>query len=146
MGAVYRVLDRELDEVVALKVIRKDLAEDREMVERFRQEVRLARRVTHANVARTFELGRADDLMYCTMELVEGESLAQHLRRCAVLPIAEAATLASAVCDALVAAHAAGVIHRDIKPENIMLAPNGRIVVTDFGIASIVVGDATADG
>ena len=145
MGAVYRVLDRELDEVVALKVIRDDLADDREMIEKFRSEVRLARRVTHANVARTFELGRSENVMFCTMELVEGESLAHVLRR-RLLPIEEAATIATAICDALIAAHAAGVIHRDIKPDNIMIAPGGRIVVTDFGIAAITVGDARAEG
>ena len=75
MGAVDRARDRELDELVALKVIRSDLADDEAIIERFRREVKLARRVTHANVARTFELGHADGLMFCTMELVEGESL-----------------------------------------------------------------------
>ena len=146
MGAVYRVLDRELDELVALKVIRSDLADDREMIERFRSEVRLARRVTHANVARTFELGRSGDTLYCTMELVEGESLAAHLRRRGRLALPEAATIATAVCDAAIAAHAAGVIHRDIKPQNILLATNGRIVVTDFGIASLAIDDAGIEG
>src|SRR5512143_1095267 len=79
MGAVYRARDRELDELVVLTVIRHDLAELPQMAERFRHEVKLARRVTHVNVARTFELGTIDGLMYCTMELVEGEALSARL-------------------------------------------------------------------
>jgi tRNA A-37 threonylcarbamoyl transferase component Bud32/tetratricopeptide (TPR) repeat protein len=145
MGAVYRAHDRELDEIVALKLIRSELADDPEVVERFRREVKLARRVTHANVARTFELGRAEALMFCTMELLEGESLAAYLRRHGKLAAGEAAVVATAVLDGLVAAHAAGVIHRDIKPENVMMTSSGRIVVADFGIAALS-GDRNADG
>src|SRR5438067_6323697 len=80
MGAVYRARDRELDELVALKVIRADLAEVPEIASRFRQEVKLARKVTHTNVARTFELGQAAGIAYCTMELVEGDSLTRRLK------------------------------------------------------------------
>src|SRR5438067_3755330 len=75
MGEVYRARDRELDDLVALKVIRSDLVADVALVERFRHEVKLARRVTHAHVARTFELGRAGEIVYCTMELIDGEPL-----------------------------------------------------------------------
>jgi serine/threonine-protein kinase len=141
MGAVYRARDRELDELVALKVIRSELADDPSIVERFRHEVKLARRVTHVNVARTFELGSADGLMFCTMELIEGESLTRRLARWRQLSAAEAATIACAVCEALAAAHAVGVIHRDIKPDNVMIATTGRVVLADFGIASITVDD-----
>jgi eukaryotic-like serine/threonine-protein kinase len=136
MGAVYRARDRELDEVVALKVIKRELASVPAMVERFRYEVKLARRVTHVNVARTFELGTADGVMFCTMELVEGESLTKRLAR-GRLPIDEAVAVACAVCDGLAAAHAADVIHRDIKPDNILLAADGRVVLADFGVAAV---------
>src|SRR5262245_57001918 len=118
MGEVYRARDRELDELVALKVIRAELASASDVVDRFRHEVKLARRVTHANVARTFELGQADGLMYCTMQLVDGESLLHRLARERRLEVAEAVGIACALCDALIAAHAADVIHRDIKPAN----------------------------
>jgi tetratricopeptide (TPR) repeat protein len=141
MGAVYRARDRELDEIVALKVIRDDLARDPEMIERFRREVKLARRVTHTNVARTFELVRSGSLVFCTMELVEGEPLTQRLVRERRLPIAEAVAIACALCDGLTAAHAVHVIHRDIKPDNVLLANDGRVVMADFGVAAIGAGD-----
>jgi serine/threonine-protein kinase len=133
MGAVYRVRDRELDELVALKVLRSELGGH--VLERFRHEVKLARRVTHPNVARIYELGHSDGITYCTMELVDGESLLARLQRGPV-PIDETIAIVRAVCDGLGAAHAAGVIHRDIKPDNILLARDGRTVVADFGVAS----------
>jgi serine/threonine-protein kinase len=136
MGTVYRARDRELDELVALKVIRKELASDEAIIERFRREVKLARKVTHANVARTFELGHADGMMFCTMELIDGESLTRRLRRQPRIAVGEAVAIARALCDALTAAHAVDVIHRDIKPDNVLIARGGRIVLADFGIAS----------
>jgi serine/threonine-protein kinase len=136
MGAVYRAYDRELDELVALKVIKAELARQPVMVDRFRHEVKLARRVTHINVARTFELGHADGVMYCTMELVEGESLQARLVREGKLAIVTAAGISSALCGGLAEAHAAGIIHRDIKPDNVLLATSGRVVLADFGVAS----------
>ncbi len=137
MGTVYRARDRELDDLVALKVIRSELANDDAIIERFRREVKLARRVTHRNVARTFELGHADGLMFCTMELVEGESLTRRLRRLPRLSTAEVVGIAGSLCEALTAAHAVDVIHRDIKPDNVLIAAGGRIVLADFGIASV---------
>src|SRR5689334_2478555 len=137
MGAVYRAHDRELDELVALKIIRAELAQDPAMVDRFRHEVKLARRVTHVNIARTFELGHADGVTYCTMELVEGESLRARMRREGRLAIGDAAAIARELCDGLAAAHAADVIHRDIKPDNVLLSTDGRVVLADFGVASI---------
>ncbi len=138
MGAVYRARDRDLDELVALKVIKRSLAEVPAMVERFRHEVKLARRVTHVNVARTFEIGTADGLMYCTMELIEGESLAQRLKH-GPLQLADAVAVTCAICEGLAAAHAAGVVHRDIKPDNVLIATDGRVVVADFGVAAATV-------
>jgi serine/threonine-protein kinase len=146
MGAVYRARDRELDELVALKVIRHELASLPAMVARFRHEVKLARRVTHVNVARTFELGIFGDLVFCTMELVEGESLAKRLSTRGPMQVGEAVAVACAVCDGLAAAHAAGVIHRDIKPDNVLLAPDGRVVVADFGVAAAGVAAAGEGG
>ncbi len=138
MGDVYRARDRELDELIALKVIRDDLAGDPVIVARFRHEVKLARRVTHKHVARTFELGSADGVLFYTMELVEGESLTRYLAG-KTLPIAEATSIAAAICDGLAAAHTAGVIHRDVKPDNVLIASDGRVVVADFGVAAISV-------
>jgi serine/threonine-protein kinase len=146
MGAVYRARDRELDELVALKVIRADLAVLPAMAERFRHEVKLARRVTHHNVARTFELGSSDGVLFCTMELIDGESLTTRLVQKRRLPVAEAVAIASAMCDALEAAHAAGVIHRDIKPDNVLIADDGRVVLADFGVAAVAAAEGELSG
>jgi len=135
MGAVYRAHDRELGEVVALKMLRPDLGFDPDALAQFRQEVRLARRVTHRNVARTYDLGESDGHRFLTMELVCGESLAELLNREGALPAARTMQIAADICEGLAAAHAAGVVHRDLKPANVMLAQDGRIVVMDFGIA-----------
>jgi serine/threonine-protein kinase len=141
MGAVYRARDRELDEIVALKLIRPELASEPSMIERFRREVKLARRVTHGNVARTFELGSADGHVFCTMELVEGEPLTARLARDKRLPVGEAVAIACALCDGLAAAHAVSVVHRDMKPDNVLLARDGRVVIADFGVAAVHSGD-----
>ncbi len=135
MGEVYRARDRELDELVALKLLRPDVAELPAWLDRFRNEVRLARRVTHRNVARTFELGEAGGTRFLTMELVEGESVGSVLGRRGALDVPTAARIGLGVADALAAAHAVGVVHRDVKPDNVMVGRDGRVVVTDFGIA-----------
>ena len=140
MGTVYRALDRELDETVALKVLKKELA-SADMLERFRREVKLARKVTHKNVARTYDIGEEPSAngqggdRFLTMEFVEGEMLASRLARRGRMPLAEVLQIARDVCAGLGAAHAVGVIHRDLKPENIIVAKDGRSVITDFGIA-----------
>ena len=138
MGEVYRARDRELDELVALKVIRDELLALPGVLERFRTEVKLARRVTHRSVARAYELVVTADISFYTMELIVGVSLETRMARRRVIEIGEAASIATALCDALGAAHAAGIVHRDVKPENILLAEDGRIVLTDFGIAAAV--------
>ena len=135
MGEVYRARDRELDELVALKLLRPDVASLPAWLDRFRNEVRLARRVTHRNVARTFELGEAGGTRFLTMELVDGESVGSVLERRGPLDVASAARIGLGMAEALAAAHAVGVVHRDVKPDNVMVARDGRVVVTDFGIA-----------
>jgi TolB-like protein/Flp pilus assembly protein TadD len=147
MGAVYRVLDRELDEVVALKLLRPEWAESQDALDRFRREVKLARRVTHPNVARTFDLGSVDGVRFLTMELIEGEPLSKRVGRGKRVPLGEALRVAGEVARGLTAAHTAGVVHRDLKPDNVMLGRDDeRVVITDFGIARLAegaVGNAT---
>lgn len=138
MGAVYRARDLELGEVIALKMIRPELASSPDVIATFRREVRHARRVTHRNIARTFDLGEADGFRFLTMELIEGHALAD--RHEPATPMEEAAVVdvALALCDGVAAAHDAGILHLDLKPANVMIADDGRIVVTDFGVARAV--------
>ena len=135
MGAVYRARDTELDELVALKMLHGELVDDPAMLLRFRQEVKLARRVTHKNVARTFDIGEHAGAKFLTMELVEGESLRSFIASRGALSPGEAVPILREVCAAIAAAHAADVVHRDLKPDNVLLGKDGRVVVTDFGIA-----------
>ena len=147
MGAVYLAHDRELDRKVALKVIRADMAANPEILKRFKQELILARQITHRNVIRIFDLAQAENIKFITMELVEGEDLQAVLRRKKKLDPAEAANIMAQVCRALEAAHGEGVIHRDLKPQNIMLDKMGRVYVMDFGIArSITASGMTQTG
>jgi tetratricopeptide (TPR) repeat protein len=136
MGAVYLARDRELDEEVALKVLRPELCTD-DRLELFRREVRLARRVTHPNVARVHDIGEADGVWYLTMEHVPGASLSSVLAEGRMSP-QRAIALGVELCRALGAAHARGVVHRDLKPDNVLVGDDGRVVVTDFGIARAV--------
>jgi serine/threonine protein kinase/tetratricopeptide (TPR) repeat protein len=141
MGAVYKAMDRELNRPVALKVIRPELARNKAIIERFKQELLLAREVTHRNVIRIYDLGEADRMKFITMEYVEGEDLRALLLRKKKLTPEEAVEIIQQVCRALDAAHSAGVIHRDLKPQNIMQDKTGRILVMDFGLARTVEGD-----
>ncbi len=141
MGTVYRARDTELDEVVALKLLRKEVLDQPGMLDRFRQEVKLARRVTHRNVARTFDIGESEGEKFLTMEFVDGESLAARIAREGALPLAAVVGVANALCAGLDAAHGAGIVHRDLKPDNVLLGRDGRIVITDFGIARALSAD-----
>src|ERR1700722_16522209 len=147
MGAVYKARDRELDRMVALKVIRPELAESPEILQRFKQELILARKVTHRNVIRIFDMGDADGIKFITMEFIEGRDLKSLLVEKGKLPPEQAVDVVQQVCLALEAAHAEGVVHRDLKPQNIMVDQQGRASVMDFGIArSLEFGGATQTG
>jgi serine/threonine protein kinase/tetratricopeptide (TPR) repeat protein len=135
MGAVYKAQDKELDRVIALKVIRPDIARHPEALSRFRQELLTARQVTHKNVVRIFDIGEADGIKFITMEYVRGHDLRALLAEHGKLSVPEALTILRQICSALAAAHGEGVIHRDLKPGNIMRDEQGRIVVMDFGLA-----------
>jgi eukaryotic-like serine/threonine-protein kinase len=135
MGAVYKARDNELDRLVALKIIRPELTTNPEILRRFKQELILARQVTHRNVIRIFDLGQADGFKFITMEYLEGKDLRALLKEKGKVPPDEAARIILQICRALEAAHGEGVVHRDLKPQNIMLDANGRAYVMDFGIA-----------
>ena len=135
MGAVYQARDRELDRMIALKVIRPELATDPAILARFKQELILARNITHKNVVRIYDLGESAGVRFITMEYVDGEDLRTLLRQHGKFSPQQAIGMMEQVCRALDAAHSEGVIHRDLKPQNIMRDRQGRIVVMDFGLA-----------
>ena len=160
MGAVYQAFDHELGVAVAIKVIRPSAQSDataaKELEQRFKRELVLARQVTHKYVVRIHDLGEIDGIKYLTMPFVEGETLAQLLRRAGTLPLPRAIQIATQIAQGLAAAHEKGVIHRDLKPENIMIeAPSSRrragtrprrrgdALIMDFGIARSVEHGAT---
>jgi serine/threonine protein kinase len=137
MGMVYCAHDRMLDEQVAIKVLRTEFANTDEMAQRFRHEIKLARRVTHRNVCRIHEYGEDGNLRYISMEYVVGTDLKQELRERGNLPATEAFDVAIQVADGLAAIHDVGIIHRDLKTPNIMRDERGVIRLMDFGIAKL---------
>jgi len=138
MGVVYRAWDAELGELVAIKTLRMDAAQSEPAaLDRFKQEIRLARKITHRNVVRTHDLGEVDGLYFITMEFVEGQSLKHLIQSRGSLPVNVALTVGKQLCRALEVAHEQGVIHRDIKPQNLIVEPSGTLKVMDFGIARL---------
>jgi eukaryotic-like serine/threonine-protein kinase len=135
MGVVYKARDRELDDLVALKVLRRDMWGDRAQLERMKSEIKLARKITHPNVLRTFDFGELDRVAFISMEYVRGVTLRYMLDQAHRLPYSAGLRLGKQLCAGLAAAHAVGVIHRDIKPENLILEPTGNAKLMDFGIA-----------
>jgi eukaryotic-like serine/threonine-protein kinase len=136
MGEVFQAHDRVLDRVVALKVLHPGLGSDPDFVERFRKEATAAGRLSHPNIVQVYDWGKGEDgSAYMAMELVEGQNLREVLAASGRLRPAVAARVAAQVCGALEAARKAGLVHRDIKPENILLTPDGRVKVADFGLS-----------
>jgi serine/threonine protein kinase len=135
MGNVYKARDRETGEIVALKLLKPEIASDQAMMERFKNELLFARKITHKNVCRVHEFNRTNGIAYTSMEFVEGESLRSVMNRFGGLPVRKAVNVALQICSGLKEAHAQGIVHRDLKPENVMIDANGNIKIMDFGIA-----------
>jgi len=140
MGRVYKVHDTEIKEKVALKLLRPEITLDKEAVERFSNELKLARKISHRNVCRMFDLGRAEGTTFITMEFVPGEDLKSFIHRSKQLNMGTAISIAKHVCEGLEEAHRLGVIHRDLKPGNIMIDKDGDAKIMDFGIARSLSG------
>lgn len=143
MGVVFKARDRALDETVALKILRSDVARAPDLERRFRSEIKLARRIRHRNVCGIHEYGEDGPLRYIAMELVEGTDLKAWLREKGALPTPEAYDVAIQLTQGLEAIHDAGVVHRDLKSSNVMLDRHGRVRLMDFGIAKQLGGEAT---
>ncbi|MET0401213.1 MAG: serine/threonine-protein kinase, partial [Cystobacter sp.] len=144
MGTVYQARDSLVGDMVALKLLELGRDAGPEALERFRREVRLSRRITHPHVARMHDLGTHEGQAYLTMEYIQGEDLRALLARKRVLSPPHGARIALAVCEGLAAAHAADVVHRDLKPANVLLEFEGRVVLTDFGIARALAREAAS--
>ena len=138
MGTVFKAMDAELDEVVAIKTLKPELlSQDPSALERFKSEIRLARRIAHRNVVRTYDLGEVGGVYFISMEYVDGKSLKDLIRARGRLPAAATITVGKQLLRALEVAHEQGVIHRDIKPQNVVVTPDGVLKVMDFGIARL---------
>lgn len=147
MGKVYKAFDSKLQEKIALKIIRPEIANDRTAIERFRNELKLARLITHPHVCRVFDLGEDAGTPFLTMEYVPGENLALMIRMTGPLAPETAVGYARQIAEGLAAAHRLGVIHRDLKPHNILIDESGTAKIMDFGIArSVAAGAPVSDG
>lgn len=135
MGEVYKAYDQILNQHVALKFLPLEASHNRAALSRLRNEVRVARQVSHPNVCRVYDIGIEEELHYVCMEYVDGENLASLLLRIGHLPQEKAIDISRRICAGLAAAHERGVLHRDLKPANIMIDSRGRVRITDFGIA-----------
>ncbi|MDH3732486.1 MAG: protein kinase [Gemmatimonadota bacterium] len=137
MGAVYRARDLELEEDVAIKMLRPEFIADAESLERFKTEIKLARRISHPNVVRTHDFGEADGVRFLTMEFVEGLTLRDLIDSRGKLGVSAVLAVAAQLAESLAIAHAQGVVHRDIKPQNLLLDEEGVLKVMDFGVACL---------
>ncbi|MFB0565248.1 MAG: protein kinase [Candidatus Aminicenantaceae bacterium] len=135
MGKVYKALDKEINAKVALKLIKPEVAADEKTIERFRNELKMARDIAHKNVCRMYHLSRHEGTHYITMEYVSGEDLKSSIVRMGPLGAGKAIFIAKQVCEGLAEAHRLGVVHRDLKPQNVMIDKEGNARIMDFGIA-----------
>ena len=138
MGRVYKALDKEINEEVAIKLLKPEIASDETTVERFRNELKFARKIAHKNVCKMYHIAKDEETPYITMEYVKGEDLKSFVRRKGKLSDEEALSIAKQVSEGLVEAHRLGVVHRDLKPQNIMIDKEGDAKIMDFGIARSV--------
>ena len=141
MGTVYKVHDRDVNRVVALKVVRPELAANPEVMERFKQELLLARKISHKNILRIHDLGDHNGMKFISMAYVEGHDLSRVLKQQGRLPVDRAVRIACQLCAALDAAESEGVVHRDLKPQNVLLDDAGNVYVSDFGLAKSLESD-----
>lgn len=135
MGRVYKVLDKDIDEKVALKLLNPEVAADEKIIKRFQNELKFARKITHKNVCKMYHLAKKEETPYITMEYVPGEDLKSLIKSKEKLAGEEAISIAKQVCEGLVEAHELGIVHRDLKPQNIMIDEKGRAKIMDFGIS-----------
>jgi serine/threonine protein kinase/Tfp pilus assembly protein PilF len=135
MSRVYKALDREIDEKIALKLIRPEIASNKTLIQRFQNELKMARKISHKNVCRMLDIGKDGGSRFITMEYISGEDLKKSIRRMGPLTIRKTISVSKQVCHGLSEAHRLGVIHRDLKPHNIMIDREGSVRIMDFGIA-----------
>jgi len=135
MGKVYKVHDTKIKEKIALKLIKPEIAKDKKTIERFNNELRLARKIRHKNVCQMFDLGEERGTQFITMEYVAGEDLRSSIRRFGQLPVGKSVSIAYQICEGLAEAHRQSVVHRDLKSSNIMIDKEGNVRIMDFGIA-----------
>jgi len=135
MGSVYKALDTTINEKVALKLIKPEIASNKHTIERFQNELKYARKVSHKNVCRMYHLSKENDSHYIVMEYIPGENLKSMIRMTKQLSMKTAVSIAKQVCEGLAEAHRLGVVHRDLKPSNIMIDKGGIARIMDFGIA-----------
>ena len=135
MGKVYRVEDKRIKEEVALKLIKPEIAADKKTLERFSNELKIARKIAHRNVCKMYDLGEEKGTHFITMEYVPGEDLKSSIRRFGQIPVGKTISIAKQICEGLSEAHRLGVVHRDLKPGNIMIDKEGNARIMDFGIA-----------
>ena len=138
MGVVFKARDRETGEIIALKVLKPEIADQPFLMENLKNELRLARRITHKNVCRIYDFSRADGFASISMEFVQGESLRNVLNRFGAFTTRRAIKLAGQICEGLGEAHAQDIVHRDIKPENFMIDESGNVKLMDFGLAHLL--------
>ena len=135
MGKVYKVLDKEIDEKIAIKLLKPEIASEEKIIERFQNELKFARKITHKNVCRMYDLIKFEGTPYITMEYVSGEDLKSSIKRMGPLSAGKAIFITKQICEGLIEAHKLGVVHRDLKPQNIMIDKAGNAHIMDFGIA-----------